>query len=124
MSDELEKKEPGLEERFAKIDAILDAMEDENVTFRPFVCPIQRGTGTDQSSRPVFGYDRKGNACTEPGWKIGGILMEIRQEIKRRAQTLKHGSHRFCHRKRGFSRPCSMPWNTVFLQAESVCGRC
>ena len=30
--DELEKKEPGLEERFAKIDAILDAMEDENVT--------------------------------------------------------------------------------------------
>ena len=32
MSDELEKKEPGLEERFAKIDAILDAMEDENVT--------------------------------------------------------------------------------------------
>ena len=30
MSDELEKKEPGLEERFAKIDAILDAME--NVT--------------------------------------------------------------------------------------------
>ena len=28
MSDELEKKEPGLEERFAK----LDAMEDENVT--------------------------------------------------------------------------------------------
>ena len=28
MSDELEKKEPGLEERFAKI----DAMEDENVT--------------------------------------------------------------------------------------------
>lgn len=32
MSDELEKKEPGLEERFAKIDSILDAMEDENVT--------------------------------------------------------------------------------------------
>ena len=32
MIDELEKKEPGLEERFAKIDAILDAMEDENVT--------------------------------------------------------------------------------------------
>lgn len=31
MSDELEKKEPGLEDRFAKIDSILDAMEDENV---------------------------------------------------------------------------------------------
>lgn len=32
MSEELEKQEPGLEERFAKIDAILDQMEDENVT--------------------------------------------------------------------------------------------
>ena len=31
MSDELEKKEPGLEERFAKIDSILDAMEDETL---------------------------------------------------------------------------------------------
>ena len=90
MSDELEKKEPGLEERFAKIDAILDAMEDENVTL-------------DRSF---------------------ALYKEGLEQINAGRQTLKHGSHRFCHRKRGFSRPCSMPWNTVFLQAESVCGRC
>ena len=95
MSDELEKKEPGLEERFAKIDSILDAMEDENVT-------LQRGNGTDQSSRPVFGYDRKGNACTEPGWKIGGILMEIRQEIKRRAADIEARIAPFLPQEKGF----------------------
>lgn len=32
MSEELEQKEPGLEERFAKIESILDEMEDEKVT--------------------------------------------------------------------------------------------
>lgn len=48
MSDELEK-EP-TEERFAKIDAILDAMEDENVTLdRSFA--LYKESGTDQSSR-------------------------------------------------------------------------
>lgn len=30
--EETNQKEPGLEERFAKLDSILDAMEDENVT--------------------------------------------------------------------------------------------
>lgn len=30
--EETKQKEPGLEERFAKLDSILDAMEDENVT--------------------------------------------------------------------------------------------
>lgn len=30
--EETKKSEPGLEERFAKLDSILDAMEDENVT--------------------------------------------------------------------------------------------
>ena len=30
--EETKKSEPGLEERFAKPDSILDAMEDENVT--------------------------------------------------------------------------------------------
>ena len=42
MSDELENKEPGLEERFAKIDSILDEMEDENVTLdRSFALYIE-----------------------------------------------------------------------------------
>ena len=30
--EETKKRESGLEERFAKLDSILDAMEDENVT--------------------------------------------------------------------------------------------
>lgn len=30
--EETKQNEPGLEERFAKLDSILDAMEDENVT--------------------------------------------------------------------------------------------
>ncbi len=71
-SDELKKKEPGLEEQFAEIDAILDAMEDENVTLDRSFALYKEGLEQIQSSRPVFGYDRKGNACTEPGWKIGG----------------------------------------------------
>ena len=107
MSDELEKKEPGLEERFAKIDAILDAMEDENVTL-------------DRS----FALYKEGLEQIKAAGQSLDTIEKAMLVLNAGRQTLKHGSHRFCHRKRGFSRPCSMPWNTVFLQAESVCGRC
>ena len=102
MSDELEKKEPGLEERFAKIDAILDAMEDENVTLdRSFALYKE---GLEQIKAAGQSLDT-----------IEKAMLVLNQDGK---------LEEFCHRKRGFSRPCSMPWNTVFLQAESVCGRC
>lgn len=54
-----------------------DAMEDENVTLDRSFAPIQEGTGTDQSSQPVFGCDRKAMLVLNQDGKLEGILMEI-----------------------------------------------
>ena len=61
MSDELEKKEPGLEERFAKINSILDAMEDENVTLdRSFALYKAAGQSLDTIEKAMLVLNQDG----------------------------------------------------------------
>lgn len=50
--------------------------------------------------------------------------MEIRQEIKRRAADIEARIAPFLPQEKGFQQTVLDAMDTVFLQAESVCGRC